>query len=76
MRLLLTPFPQKVFNQTEDRNSEDQILGVTRLDCHANFHTNGAVHQPPDVWPQPARFRLDTVSLRGLISTSPTFVGK
>jgi hypothetical protein len=29
MRLLLTPFPQKEFNQTEDRNSEDQILGVT-----------------------------------------------
>jgi hypothetical protein len=76
MQLLLTPFPQEEFNQTEDRKSEDQSLGVTCLDCHANFHTNGAIHQTPDVRPQAARFRLDTVSLRGLISTSPTFAGK
>jgi cytochrome c peroxidase len=66
MRLLLTPFPQEEFNQTEDRKSEDQSLGVTCLDCHSNFHTNAAFHQTPDVRPQAARFRLDTTSLRGL----------
>jgi cytochrome c peroxidase len=68
MRLLLTPFPQEEFNQTEDRKSEDQSLGVTCLDCHSNFHTNAAFHQTPDVRPQAARFRLDTVSLRGLFN--------
>jgi cytochrome c peroxidase len=68
MRLLLTPFPQEEFNQTEDRKSADQSLGVTCLDCHANFHTNAAFHQTPDVRPQAARFRLDTVSLRGMFN--------
>jgi len=67
-RLLLTPFPQEEFNQTEDRKSADQSLGVTCLDCHANFHTNAAFHLTPDVRPQAARFRLDTVSLRGLFN--------
>ena len=46
----------------------DQSLGVTCLDCHSNFHTNAAFHQTPDVRPQAARFRLDTVSLRGLFN--------
>jgi cytochrome c peroxidase len=68
LRLLLTPFPQEEFNQTEDRKSADQSLGVTCLDCHSNFHTNAAFHQTPDVKPQAARFRLDTVSLRGLFN--------
>jgi len=68
LRLLLTPFPQEEFNQTEDRKSADQSLGVTCLDCHSNFHTNAAFHQTPDVRPQAARFRLDTVSLRGLFN--------
>jgi cytochrome c peroxidase len=68
LRLLLTPFPQEEFNQTEDRKSADQSLGVTCLDCHANFHTNAAFHLTPDVRPQSARFRLDTVSLRGLFN--------
>jgi cytochrome c peroxidase len=68
MRLLLTPFPQEEFNQTEDRKSADQSLGVTCLDCHANFHTNAAFHQSPDIRPQAARFRLDTVSLRGMFN--------
>src|SRR3954454_13724155 len=66
LRLLLTPFPQEEFNQTEDRKSADQSLGVTCLDCHSNFHTNAAFHLTPDVRPQAARFRLDTTSLRGL----------
>jgi cytochrome c peroxidase len=68
LRLLLTPFPQEEFNQTEDRKSAEQSDGVTCLDCHANFHTNAAFHQTPDVRPQAARFRLDTTSLRGLFA--------
>jgi len=66
LRLLLTPFPQEEFNQTEDRKSADQSLGVTCLDCHQNFHSNAAFHLTPDVRPQADRFRLDTTSLRGL----------
>lgn len=68
LRLLLTPFPQEEFNQTEDRKSADQSLGIACLDCHSNFHTNAAFHQTPDVRPQAARFRLDTVSLRGVFN--------
>src|SRR3954454_12631346 len=68
LRLLLMPFPQEEFNQTEDRKVAQQSLGVTCLDCHANFHTNGAFHLTPDVRPQSARFRLDTTSLRGLFN--------
>lgn len=68
LRLLLTPFPQEEFNQTEDRKVAEQSLGVTCLDCHANFHTNAAFHLTPDVRPQAARFRLDTTSLRGMFN--------
>lgn len=66
LRLLLTPFPQQQFNQTEDRKSEEPSLGVTCLDCHVNGHTNGAFHLNPDTRPQEKRFRIDTVSLRGM----------
>ena len=68
LRLLLTPFPQEEFNQTEDRKVAEPSLGVTCLDCHANFHTNAAFHLTPDVRPQAARFRLDTTSLRGMFN--------
>jgi cytochrome c peroxidase len=68
LRLLLTPFPQEEFNQTEDRKSADQSQGVACLDCHDNFHTNAAFHLTPDVRPQSARFRLDSTSLRGLFN--------
>lgn len=68
MRLLLTPFPQQQFNQTEDRKSHEASLGVTCLDCHTNGHTNAAFHLTPDIRPQPARFRLDTTSLRGVFN--------
>jgi cytochrome c peroxidase len=68
LRMLLTPFPQEEFNQTEDRKVAEPSLGVTCLDCHANFHTNAAFHLTPDVRPQAARFRLDTVSLRGMFA--------
>jgi cytochrome c peroxidase len=68
LRLLLTPFPQEEFNQTEDRKVAEQSLGITCLDCHSNFHTNAAFHLTPDIRPQASRFRLDTVSLRGLFN--------
>jgi cytochrome c peroxidase len=66
LRLLLTPFPQQQFNQTDDRKSAEPSLGVTCLDCHVNGHTNATFHLNPDTRPQAARFRLDTVSLRGM----------
>ena len=68
LRLLLTPFPQEEFNQTEDRKVLEQSHGVTCLDCHQNFHTNAAFHLTPDMRPQAARFRLDTTSLRGMFN--------
>ncbi len=68
LRLLLTPFPQQQFNQTEDRKVRGPSLGVTCLDCHANGHTNAAFHLNPDTRPQKARLRLDTVSLRGMFN--------
>ena len=66
LRLLLTPFPQEEFNPTDDRKSVEPSLGVTCLDCHVNGHTTGQFHLSPDIRPQERRFRLDTVSLRGL----------
>jgi cytochrome c peroxidase len=68
LRLLLTPFPQQQFNQTEDRKVEEPQLGVSCLDCHANGHTNATFHLNPDTRPQSARFRIDTVSLRGMFN--------
>ena len=68
LRLLLTPFPQQQFNQTEDRKVAEPSLGVTCLDCHVNGHTNATFHLDPDTRPQAARHRLDTVSLRGLFN--------
>jgi cytochrome c peroxidase len=68
LRLLLTPFPQEEFNQTEDRKVAEPSLGVACLDCHANFNTNAAFHLTPDVRPQAARFRLDSTSLRGMFN--------
>ena len=51
LRLLVTPFPQQQFNQTEDRRSEQPSRGVTCFDCHANGHTNKATHLAPDARP-------------------------
>jgi cytochrome c peroxidase len=68
LRLLLTPFPQEEFNQTEDRKVALPSTGVACLDCHSNFSTNAAFHLTPDVRPQAARFRLDTTSLRGMFN--------
>jgi len=66
LRLLVTPFPQQQFNQTEDRRSEKPSRGVACFDCHANGHTNSATHLVGDIRPQEFRHRLDTPSLRGV----------
>ena len=66
LRLLLTPFPQQQFNQTEDRRSARPSRGVACLDCHANGHTNGSTHLVGDIRPQQFRHRIDTPTLRGL----------
>ena len=66
LRLLVTPFPQQQFNQTEDRRSERPSRGVTCFDCHANGHTDAATHLVGDIRPQHFRHRLDTPSLRGV----------
>ena len=66
LRLLVTPFPQQQFNQTEDRRSEKPSRGVACLDCHANGHTNATTHLVGDIRPQEFRHRLDTPSLRGV----------
>lgn len=67
-RMLLTPFPQEEFNPTDDRKSPQPSLGVACFDCHVNGHTTGQFHLNPDDRPQERRFRLDTVSLRGLFN--------
>lgn len=66
LQMLLTPLPQEEFNPTDDRKSAQPSLGVTCLDCHVNGHTTGQFHLNPDTRPEERRFRLDTVSLRGL----------
>jgi cytochrome c peroxidase len=68
LRMLLTPFPQEEFNATDDRKSAAPSLGVTCFDCHVNGHTTGQFHLNPDDRPQHRRFRLDTVSLRGMFN--------
>ena len=66
LRLLVTPFPQQQFNQTNDRRSELPSRGVTCFDCHVNGHTNGATHLVGDIRPQEFRHRLDIPTLRGV----------
>jgi cytochrome c peroxidase len=66
LRLLLTPFPQQQFNQTDDRRSEKASRGVGCFDCHANGATNGAFHLVGDIRPQEFRHRIETPALRGV----------
>ncbi len=66
MRLLVTPFPQQQFNQTEDRRSARPHRGVTCFDCHVNGHTNATTHLVGDIRPQEFRHGLDTPPLRGV----------
>ncbi|KTC99327.1 hypothetical protein [Legionella erythra] len=66
LRLLVTPFPQQQFNQTDDRRTLTPSRGVACLDCHANGHTNKATHLVGDIRPQEFRHRINTPSLRGV----------
>lgn len=66
LRLLVTPFAQQQFNQTDDRRSLRPHRGVACLDCHANGHTNASTHLVGDIRPQELRHRIDTPSLRGV----------
>ncbi len=66
LRLLVTPFMQQQFNQTDDRRSVRPSRGVACFDCHANGHTNGATHLAGDARPQEVRHRVDTPALRGV----------
>jgi cytochrome c peroxidase len=66
LRLLVTPFPQQQFNQTEDRRTERASRGVMCFECHVNGHTNAATHLVGDIRPQEFRHRIDTPSLRGV----------
>src|SRR6266851_1432684 len=66
LRLLLTPFAQQQFNQTEDRRTKAPSRGVTCFDCHVNGHTNKATHLAPDARPQEVRHRIVTPTLRGV----------
>ncbi|WP_392538365.1 cytochrome B6 [Legionella sp. 227] len=66
LRLLLTPFPQQQFNQTEDRRTVRPSRGVACFDCHTNGHTNKATHLVGDIRPQEFRHRINTPTLRGV----------
>ena len=66
LRLLVTPFPQQQFNQTDDRRTERPSRGVVCFECHANGHTNAATHLVGDIRPQAFRHRIDTPTLRGV----------
>lgn len=66
LRLLLTPFPQQQFNQTEDRRSMKPSRGVACFDCHSNGNTDAAFHLVGDIRPQEFRHRIETPSLRGV----------
>lgn len=68
LRLLVTPMPQEEFNSTDDRKTREPSLGVSCFDCHINGHTTAQFHLSPDIRPQRRRFRLDTVSLRGMFN--------
>lgn len=74
-RLLVTPFPQQQFNQTEDRASWSAANAVSCFSCHVNGHTTGQFHRVPDVRPHADRPRIETVSLRGVF-TQRTFGSK
>jgi cytochrome c peroxidase len=66
LRLLVTPFPQRQYNETEDRRSEKPSRGATCFDCHSNGHTKKATHLAPDARRQETRHRIVTPSLRGV----------
>jgi microcin C transport system permease protein len=59
LRLLVTPFPQQQFNQTDDRRTVRPSRGVACFDCHVNGHTNAATHLVGGKLAQEFRQRID-----------------
>ncbi len=66
MRILVTPVAQQQFNVTADRKTDIAQKAVSCFTCHTNGHTSGVFHLNPDNRPQETRFRIDSVSLRGV----------
>ena len=66
LRILVTPVAQQQFNVTSDRKADIAQKAVSCFTCHTNGHTSGVFHLNPDNRPQETRFRIDTVSLRGV----------
>ncbi|MCP4267158.1 MAG: cytochrome B6 [Candidatus Brocadiaceae bacterium] len=66
MRILVTPVAQQQFNVTADRKTDTAQKAVSCFTCHTNGHTSGVFHLNPDNRPQETRFRIDSVSLRGV----------
>ncbi len=66
LRLLVTPVAQQQFNVTDDRKADKAQDVVSCFTCHTNGHTSGVFHLNPDNRPQETRFRIDSVSLRGV----------
>ena len=69
LRLLLTPFPQEEFNPTDDRKTAqaEPRRDLPRLPRQRPHHRRSST-STPTIRPQERRFRLDTVSLRGLFN--------
>lgn len=66
LRILVTPVAQQQFNVTADRKTDIAQKAVSCFTCHTNGHTSGVFHLNPDNRPQETRFRIDSVSLRGV----------
>ena len=68
MRLLLTPFPQQQFNQTDDRKVDAAQPGrhLPRLPCQRPHQRR--LPSEPGQSPAGRALPLDTVSLRGLFN--------
>ncbi len=64
LRLLLTPFAQQQFNETSDRRTEHQSLGVACFDCHQKGSTNGATHRKETFVRKEVRHRIDAATSR------------
>lgn len=68
LRLLLQKTTAQRHNLTLDRSTAKAVEGISCFDCHVNGHTTAQFHLTPDVRPQSERFRIDTVTLRGVFA--------
>jgi hypothetical protein len=67
LQFLVTPFPQEKFNPTDDRKTAQPSLGGDLLGLSHQWSCHRTILNPDDR-PQQRRFRLDTVSLRGIFN--------